>query len=93
MQVSSSSQLGHIEKNGSPDGGYISDNNVELKPISPLHPEPKSGKPQVLSKPAYLQIKSKAPPVKRECDTSTVDSEIKDPPTLSFKERVRRFGD
>lgn len=91
MQSSSGSQLGHIERSGSSDGGYISGNNVELKPISPLHSAPEVEEPSLPLKPANLHTRPESPLIEKENGADLTSSKLKEPSTLPVKERTGLF--
>ncbi|BAP00495.1 TAF4-like domain-containing protein [Wolbachia endosymbiont of Cimex lectularius] len=91
VQASSGSQLGHRERSGSSDGGYISGNNVELKPISPLHSAPEVEEPSLPLKPANLHTRPKSPLIEKENGTGLTSSKLEEPSALSFKERAKLF--
>ncbi|WP_341821819.1 hypothetical protein [Wolbachia endosymbiont (group A) of Ischnus inquisitorius] len=85
----SNPQSFHKERNKSPDSGHVSGDDAKPEPTSPSHPAPEAGKPPITPKPAGLQTKPEAPPVKEE---SPVSSEMKDPSTLSVKNHIKKFG-
>ncbi|MDR2548429.1 MAG: hypothetical protein LBC34_02960 [Rickettsiales bacterium] len=91
VQSSSGSQLGHIERSGSSDGGYISGNNVELKPISQLHSAPEVEEPSLPLKPANLHTRPESPLIEKENGTDLTSSKLKEPSTLLVKERTGLF--
>ncbi|MCM1001562.1 MAG: hypothetical protein KTV72_04560, partial [Wolbachia endosymbiont of Melophagus ovinus] len=72
------------KRSESPDSGCASDDNVQSKPTPPSHSSaPKAGKPQVPPKPANLQARSEASPVKKEYDADPVNGEMQDPSASS----------
>ncbi|MGL9732213.1 MAG: hypothetical protein ACR5KX_05630 [Wolbachia sp.] len=91
MQASSGSQLGHRERSGSSEGGYISGNNVELKLISPLHSAPEVEEPSLPIKPANLHTRPESPLIEKENGAGLTSSKLEEPSALSFKERAKLF--
>lgn len=78
--------------NRTPESGYRSDDNnikPELAPL--LHFALKTNKPHVLPKPFNLQMRPKISPLKEKTSIGQVSSEVQDPSTLPFKERMSRF--
>ncbi|WP_250295490.1 hypothetical protein [Wolbachia endosymbiont of Oedothorax gibbosus] len=83
VQASSGSPLSK-ERSGSFDSDYGSDDNVKSEPTPPSHPVPKGEKPPIPPKPAGLQMEPEVPPASQV-------NEMKDPSTLSVREKAKVF--
>ncbi|CCF78060.1 WAS family protein [Wolbachia endosymbiont of Onchocerca ochengi] len=77
--------------NITPESGYRSGDDIKPELASLLHSTLKTDKPSVSPKPTNLQMRSKISLIKEKSNTDLVNSEVQDPSTLSFKERMSRF--
>ncbi|MDX5507296.1 MAG: hypothetical protein O7149_01550 [Wolbachia endosymbiont of Hylaeus sinuatus] len=80
-------QSDYRERRESLDSGH----GPGSEPTSPSHPASEAGEPLISPKP--VNSKTEAPLVNKESCVSSVNSEVKDPSTLPFNERMGKFGE
>ncbi|WP_250296897.1 hypothetical protein [Wolbachia endosymbiont of Oedothorax gibbosus] len=83
-------QLDNKKGTSTPESGYRSDDDQQYpKTAAPPSHQPNTKKPPLSPKP---KNKPEAPPASQVNNVDPVNSEVKDPSTLSVKERAKMFG-